>query len=84
LPPLAAYMAVSPENVVVSVIKKAEDNEDLIVRGYETHGRPAQATIRLLAWERTIEASFTPCEIKTFRVPKNPARPIVETSLIEW
>ena len=43
-----------------------------------------QATIRLPKWGRTIEARFGPCEIKTFRVPRDTATPVVETNLLEW
>src|SRR5690606_39861971 len=41
-------------------------------------------TIRLPKWNRVIEAHFDPCEIKTFRVPREASRPVVETNLLEW
>jgi alpha-mannosidase len=31
-----------------------------------------------------IEADFGPAEIKTFRVPRDASRPVVETNLLEW
>jgi alpha-mannosidase len=34
-------------------------------------------------WGRIIEAAFRPCEIKTFRIPRDGALPIVETNLLE-
>jgi alpha-mannosidase len=75
---------VDRDNVVVSVIKKAEDNDDLILRAHEIHGVASDATISLPRWNRTIQAHFAPSEIKTFRVPRDESRPIVETNLLEW
>lgn len=84
LPPRDSLMAVDHQNVVVTVLKKAEDGEDVIVRAYETAGRPTRATIALAAWNREIEAEFGAWEIKTFRVPQDAEMPVRETNLIEW
>ncbi|MCM3717780.1 alpha-mannosidase [Fictibacillus phosphorivorans] len=84
LPQSDSFLYVDVENVVVSVIKKAEDNDDLIIRCYETTNRATDATIELPKWERTIEASFHPCEIKTFRIPKDKRQAVIETNLLEW
>lgn len=83
LPQQAGYVYGEPDNVVVSVVKQAEDGSDLIVRAYETAKTAADATIYLPLWNRTIRAHFGPCEIKTFRVPADESRPVVETNLIE-
>ncbi len=79
----ASFLEVEPAAVVVSVVKRAEDGEDLIVRAYEAHGQPAAVTMRLPHWERTIEAEFAPFEIRTFRVPRDPAAPMTDTDLLE-
>jgi alpha-mannosidase len=84
LPRSASFLSVDQENLLVSVLKKAEDNDDLIVRVYETAGVATSGTILLEAWNRTIEADFGPCEIKTFRVPSDASKPVVETNLLEW
>jgi len=84
LPARCSAIHLDKQNVIVSVVKKAEDNDDTIVRCYETDGVATAATIRLPLWERVIEARFAPCEIKTFRVPADPALPVTETDLIEW
>ena len=76
-------MEVDCANVIVSALKRAEDSDDLIVRAYEAHRVATDATIRLPRWNRTIAASFGPCEIKTFRVPRDEAQPVTETNLIE-
>ncbi len=80
LPQTASYVSVQPENLIVSAVKKAEDNDDLIVRCYETSKIATHGTIKVL--DRQIEADFAPCAIKTFRVPKHGA--IIETNLLEW
>ncbi|MGW5449372.1 alpha-mannosidase [Streptomyces asiaticus] len=71
--------------VTVSVVKCAEDGSgDLMVRAYESHGRAAAARITLpLLGDRAIEADFGPYEIRTFRVPRDPALPVIETDLLE-
>jgi alpha-mannosidase len=38
---------VDQENVVLEVIKKAEDNDDMIIRVYEAHGRRSRASLQL-------------------------------------
>ncbi len=84
LPQHDSFIEVDQDNVLVSVVKKAEDNDDVIVRCYETNRVQTKAIIRLPRWERTIETIFGPCEIKTFRVPHDKMQPIVETNMLEW
>jgi alpha-mannosidase len=69
--------------VVVEVLKRAEDGNDLVVRAYEAHGQAVTARIELPRWGRTIEAHFRPMEIKTFRVARDPAAAVEETDLLE-
>ncbi len=81
----ASYAALDDGPVLVTVIKGDEDDHgDLIVRAYESSGRPAHASIDLPVVGRRVEADFGPAEIKTFRVPRDPAAPVVETDLLEW
>jgi alpha-mannosidase len=84
LPQREAFVAVEPDNVVVSVLKQAEDDNAWILRCCETHNVATQATIRLPCRDRIIRADFGPCEIKTFRIPKDGTLPVVETDLLEW
>jgi alpha-mannosidase len=84
LPQRRSFAAVTPGSVVVSVLKLAEDpGDDLVVRAYESAGRPARAEIDLPLVGRRISARFGPCEIKTFSVPRDPARPVTEADLLE-
>jgi ubiquinone/menaquinone biosynthesis C-methylase UbiE len=54
------------------------------MRCYETAGVETTGHIHLPAFKRTIEADFGPCEIKTFRVPRDETQPVIETNLLEW
>lgn len=84
LPPAASHLAVEPDTIAMGSLKRAEDDDALIVRCYETAGRPTRATIHLPAWNRLVETSFSPFEIKTFRIPEDDEQPVVEVNLIEW
>ena len=84
LPPSASFAAVEEDNVLISVVKQAEDGQGLIVRIYETAGRATLAHIHLPGWGRDFAAQFGACEIKTFRVPVKAEEPVKETDLIEW
>ncbi len=79
-----SYLTVDQESVVVDALKRAEDADGVVVRCHETAGRAVRATLRLPLWDRTIEADFAPCELKTFHLPDDPALPVREVSLIEW
>jgi len=83
LPQRAGFLSVDRANVIVSVLKRAEDGDGLILRAYETDNAATRAAIRLEPWDRTIEAEFGPGEIKTFRIPEEPDGPVVETSMVE-
>jgi alpha-mannosidase len=68
--PLAAsFLSVDVPDVVVSAVKKAEEGDDLIIRCYETAGRPAKASMELGLVNRRWTGNFRPLEIKTLRVP---------------
>jgi alpha-mannosidase len=84
LPQRDSYLSVDQETVVVSAVKRAEDGDDLVIRCYETAGAATPATIRLPKWGRTIETTLGPCEIKTFRIPRDSAQPVKETNMLEW
>jgi alpha-mannosidase len=79
-----SFLTVEPESVMVTVLKQAEDGDGLVLRAYETYGAAAHATIRLPKLGRVIEAKFGANEIKTFLIPQDPAKPLMETNLLEW
>ena len=53
----------------LSVVKKAEVGNDIIIRAYETAGRPVRATLDIGLMKRHWSGNFRPLEIKTLRVP---------------
>jgi alpha-mannosidase len=83
LPLTDSFLTVDGDNILVTTLKKAEDNDDLILRAYETTGNTTRAILCLPRWGRVIETTFGACEIKTFRVPRDPQQPVVETDLLE-
>ena len=78
--------------VLVTAVKGSEDpvtddgtgGADLIVRAVETRGEHTHARIALPLVDRVLEEDFPPYRIRTFRVPRDPARPVVEVDLVEW
>ncbi|MBX7256615.1 MAG: hypothetical protein K1Y02_09660 [Candidatus Hydrogenedentes bacterium] len=47
LPAVCAFVTVTPENAVMSVLKKAEDSDDLVARCYETVGADTSLRVEL-------------------------------------
>lgn len=46
LPVQTSYLSVSANNVIVTALKEAEDDDSLVLRFYESDGRPCRTTIR--------------------------------------
>jgi alpha-mannosidase len=84
LPQVNSFASVDDDNIILSVLKKWEDGEDLILRAYETTRTATTATISLPQWGRSFTAEFKPCEIKTFRIPLDTSREVVEVNMLEW
>ncbi len=83
LPLSASYAAAEPDNIMLTVLKQAEDDEALVVRAYETAGAATDATLTLPDWGRTLQAHFRPGEIKTWRVPADTTDAVQVVNLIE-
>jgi alpha-mannosidase len=47
LPRVFSFISVQPEDMILTVIKKAEDSDDIILRFYETLGKDTKAVIRV-------------------------------------
>ncbi len=84
LPQKDSLLQVSKDNIIVSVMKKAEDNDDMIIRCYETDKVETEVQIDLPKWGRKIKTTFRPCEIKTLRIPQDQNQNVVETDFLEW
>lgn len=84
LPPAQSFADDGGEQVMLSVIKRAEDGGAVVLRAYETTGEAHRASIEVPFASRKIEATFGPGEIKTFLVPDAGAGEVREVSLLEW
>jgi len=58
---------VKPDNLLLTVLKKAEDGHDLIVRFHETAGRETEGRVDLHFAQATWTGRVRPFEIKTLR-----------------
>jgi alpha-mannosidase len=84
LPLSDSFLTVEPANVMVTVLKQAEDDNGLVLRAFETSGAAARASIRLPKLGRVIEADFSANEIKTFLISHDATKEVTETNLLEW
>jgi alpha-mannosidase len=62
-----SFVEVDAKNIIVSAVKLAEDNNDLVFRCYETEGRGGAATLDLKFASKKWTGNFRPSEIKTIR-----------------
>lgn len=83
LPQVDSFIKVSAKQIMVTVLKKSEDGDDLILRAVETSKSKVDCEISFPHWKRVFQTSFSPSEIKTFRIPLDPEKPVVEVNLIE-
>ena len=76
---------VTPENILLTVLKQAEDHDGWIVRLCETSGVACKAKVNIGLLNASWNASFGPFEIKTFHVKKQSDKPtsVREVDLIE-
>ncbi|MDP3949975.1 alpha-mannosidase [Microbacterium sp.] len=89
LPTRISFADDGSDAVMITAIKGSEDvpdagATDIIVRAVETTGRAASARLELPFVDRTIEGEFRPHQVRTFRVPLDPAQDVVEVDLLEW
>jgi alpha-mannosidase len=81
LRPVFSLAEIDADNVIVEVIKQAEEGDGVVVRAYEAHGRKTKATLRLrLPGAKAAELSFRPYEIKTLLFAGGK---LVETDMLE-
>jgi alpha-mannosidase len=83
LPKCWSLMSVNRDNVIVSVLKKHEDSENLVARCCETNGEETEARISLPAIGRRLKIRFKPFEIKTLLIPRATGR-VKELDMLEF
>lgn len=80
-----SHLSGSGGQVIVTAIKGSEDpSDDLIVRAYETTGRPGRLVLDVALLDRRLEADFGANQIRTYRIPADSRRPVIEVDLLEW
>ncbi|MGI8905399.1 MAG: alpha-mannosidase [Candidatus Sumerlaeaceae bacterium] len=76
LPSAASLVSVNEENVVITGVKKAEDDKDLIVRYYEAYGKKADGKLQLNGTAKAAKrVNFIEDDITTEGMPDAPLRP---------
>ncbi len=83
MPGELSLVEVDPSDVALSVVKLAEDSDDVVVRIVEYTGRSRTARVKSTVLGRDLNVHLKPFEIKTLRIPLNREKPIVECDLIE-
>jgi alpha-mannosidase len=82
LPKTDSLLAIDKPNIIISAIKQAEDNNDLIIRCVESFGISTIATLDFRFRKFSWKATFHPHEIKTLRMKPNTGQ-IKEVNLLE-
>ncbi|GHF53459.1 alpha-mannosidase [Deinococcus metalli] len=83
LPAAQTHASVTPDHVVLSVIKRAQDDRGVVLRLHETHGRPTTAQVSLPFLERELEVDLGAHELVTLLLPDDgsAARRVLLTEL---
>lgn len=72
-------IACDAEDVIVTAVKKAEDDDGYVLRFYESEGQDGNATVKL--FDNRIDTAIGHNEIKTFKITDQGTK---EVNLIEW
>ncbi|NLO82394.1 MAG: alpha-mannosidase [Clostridiales bacterium] len=83
LPQAMEGIRISADNIIATVFKRAENDDGYILRCYETSGVKTRAGISVPILKREWEAEFGQCEIKTFWIPDDSSKEVVERNLLE-
>ncbi|HOE10449.1 MAG TPA: glycoside hydrolase family 38 C-terminal domain-containing protein [bacterium] len=84
LPLSASFTECDSEHFVPTVLKIAEDDDTVVLRGYESEGKEGTVVVRFPYWNREISFPVSPHEIKTIRVtPKGGWEIVEELNLLE-
>ncbi len=83
LPTSASLLRGEPANVLVTVCKKAEDSDALIVRAVESAGKASTVRIEMPLLGIQWQAGIGACEVKTWRVVPGVPATIEEVDLLE-
>ncbi|QGY47019.1 twin-arginine translocation signal domain-containing protein [Maribellus comscasis] len=82
LPKSDSFLKVDKTNIIVTSIKQAEDNSDIIVRCVESSGVPTTASIDLIFAASKWSGKFRACEIKSLRLNSHSGK-VNEVNVLE-
>ncbi|HOJ34601.1 MAG TPA: glycoside hydrolase family 38 C-terminal domain-containing protein [Candidatus Hydrogenedentes bacterium] len=82
LPTKSSFLKCDTENIVLSVLKQSEENESIVIRGYETTGKKTKTVIECPAMNKKFNVIFHPHEIKTLSIDPKTWK-MRETNLLE-
>lgn len=84
LPQKLSFLEISEPNIILTVLKEAEDESgDLILRLYETVGKRTETTLEFKTLNQNIKTTFTPFEIKTLRLSGENYGKVEENNMLE-
>ncbi|MBQ7049520.1 MAG: alpha-mannosidase [Firmicutes bacterium] len=83
LPQKNSFVSLVSDHVQISAIKEAEDQDGVIIRAYETKNQRGEVVLKAKFMEREETLHFSPCEIKTIKIPYDANRPIMEVNMLE-
>ncbi|MEW6228644.1 MAG: glycoside hydrolase family 38 C-terminal domain-containing protein [Bacillota bacterium] len=83
LPPVGSFASVRPDNVVATVLKRAEEGDGYIVRCYESAGKVTKGTIEMPFIGTKWDFEIGPNEIKTFKSSEGNPILVAEANLLE-
>ena len=84
LPQAYTGMTIGAPGLELGALKRAEDGSGWILRIAECRGRAVRSSVSLPLLGRTVEAAWTPFEVKTLLVPDDPALPTVPVLITEF
>lgn len=82
-PQKGSFLSLDCDHAVISAVKESEDKDGIIIRAYETKKQAGTAVLKAAFMDRETELSFSPCEIKTIKLPYDRSLPAVEVNLLE-
>jgi alpha-mannosidase len=82
-PPSNGYCYCDSNNVNLSVIKLAEDNDDIVIRCYEVAGKKTVTNIHLPVLNRVVSVTLEPWQIKTLLTPRNADLAVRDINFLE-
>lgn len=83
LPQTKSFLSVSAKEIKIAALKEAEDKDGVIIRAFESTKNNIECEINVEFLNRSFSAKFAPCEIKTFKIPYDTEKDIVEVNMIE-